>query len=86
MITRLRSSGMVHSDIREMNILVNDNNKVMLIDYDWVGIQGQVVYPRDTWISFSDGLRASALACVFFLSTIWKWWRVCLLKTKVESY
>jgi len=47
MITKLHGSGMVHGDIREMNILVNDKNEIMLIDYDWTGIQGQVVYPRN---------------------------------------
>ncbi|KAF8420581.1 hypothetical protein BGX38DRAFT_1071333, partial [Terfezia claveryi] len=46
-ITKLHESGMAHGDIREMNILVNDKNDFMLIDYDWAGIHGQVTYPRN---------------------------------------
>ncbi|KAF8430340.1 hypothetical protein EV426DRAFT_14428 [Tirmania nivea] len=41
-ITKLHESGMVHGDIREMNILVNDKNEFMLIDYDWAAIHDQV--------------------------------------------
>lgn len=36
-ITKLHHNGMVHGDIREMNILVNHKNVFMLIDYDWAG-------------------------------------------------
>ena len=86
MITKLHGSGMVHADIRETNILVNDKNEVMLIDYDWAGIQGQVVYPRNINIdpilrrpsSVGSGLRILPEHDMEMVEN--------LLKTKAENH
>jgi hypothetical protein len=47
-ITELHQAGMVHGDIRTTNIMVKKDGgtSFMLIDYDWAGKQGEVMYPR----------------------------------------
>ncbi|KAG9309505.1 hypothetical protein JVU11DRAFT_10477 [Chiua virens] len=40
------AAGYVHGDLRRPNILVGDDNRVMLIDYDWGGKEGEVFYPH----------------------------------------
>jgi Lipopolysaccharide kinase (Kdo/WaaP) family len=43
----LHARNLVHGDIRDTNILVNQNDrtKFMIIDFDWAGVDGVVVYP-----------------------------------------
>ena len=44
-VNSFHDAGLVHGDLRAPNILC-DGNKVMLIDFDWGGKQGEVFYPQ----------------------------------------
>jgi RIO-like serine/threonine protein kinase len=44
-LTKLHQHHMVHGDVRDTNIMVKDD-EIMLIDFDWAGVLGQVKYPR----------------------------------------
>ncbi|KAI6096220.1 glycosyltransferase family 20-domain-containing protein [Pisolithus sp. B1] len=46
-IAQLHDAGLVFGDLRAPNIMVTPNNKVtvQLIDFDWAGKDGEVVYP-----------------------------------------
>lgn len=46
-ITQLHNNDMVHGDVRDKNILVDDANNISIIDFDWSGEQGKVLYPMD---------------------------------------
>lgn len=46
-ITRLHGNGMVDGDIRNKNLMADDENNIMIIDFDWSGVEGQAVYPQD---------------------------------------
>ncbi|KAI6140270.1 hypothetical protein BKA82DRAFT_29217 [Pisolithus tinctorius] len=54
-LDRLHSAGYVHGDVRSANIMVlrSDMTKFMLIDFDWAGSSGKVMYPlnvnREIW-------------------------------------
>lgn len=37
--------GFVHGDLREANIICDDQDRLMLIDFDWGGLDGKVSYP-----------------------------------------
>jgi hypothetical protein len=61
----LHQANLVHGDIRDVNIMVRKDGKpeLMLVDFDWSGIIGQVYYPinvnkEDIWRpdDVSDGL------------------------------
>ncbi|KAG1812983.1 hypothetical protein EV424DRAFT_1473521 [Suillus variegatus] len=43
----LHASNLVHGDIHDTNILINqtDQTKFMIIDFNWAGVDGVVVYP-----------------------------------------
>ena len=44
----LHSGGFVHGDIRGPNVMVNaDASQVMLVDFDWAGLEGKVQYPSN---------------------------------------
>ncbi|CAG8732401.1 1998_t:CDS:2, partial [Acaulospora colombiana] len=51
----LEAEGMVHGDFRMANIMlkIGEEEKAMLIDFDWAGRGGEVKYP----ITRSDGLK-----------------------------
>ena len=64
-LVKLHQANLVHGDVRDVNIMVRKDGKlgVMLIDFDWSGIIGQVCYPininkMDLWQpdDVSDGL------------------------------
>ena len=46
-VENLGGERMVHGDIRERNIMVNDTAGFKLIDFDWAGMEGEVLYPSD---------------------------------------
>ena len=37
---------LVHGDLRDMNIIIEDDERVLLVDFDWGGRDGDTVYPR----------------------------------------
>lgn len=41
----LHSSGYVFGDLRDANILKLADNRIMLVDFDWCGKEGEVFYP-----------------------------------------
>ncbi|KAF8554451.1 hypothetical protein OG21DRAFT_1484651 [Imleria badia] len=45
LVNSFHDVGLVHGDLRSPNILC-DGNKVMLVDFDWGGKQGEVSYPK----------------------------------------
>jgi serine/threonine protein kinase len=46
-VKALHNEGLVHGDLRDTNLLVGKNGKedVLLIDFDWAGMEGEVRYP-----------------------------------------
>ncbi|KAF9235365.1 hypothetical protein BU15DRAFT_51454 [Melanogaster broomeanus] len=50
-LTQLHQKGYVHGDIRTTNIMVSrsDPKKFMLIDFDWAGKIGEVLYPMNVY-------------------------------------
>ena len=48
-VTSLHEAGFVHGDIRSVNIMVkkDDSPGIMLIDFDWAGVMGEVRYPMN---------------------------------------
>ena len=48
----LHERGFVHGDVRDINVLVRNDDApesdpdVLIVDWDWAGHAGQVVYPR----------------------------------------
>ncbi|VDC02970.1 unnamed protein product [Peniophora sp. CBMAI 1063] len=43
----LRREGLVHGDLRAPNIMVDQDKKLKIIDFDWAGKDGQVRYPYE---------------------------------------
>ena len=41
------SRGWVHGDFRGPNILLDSDNKVKIVDLDWAGEKGKVIYPSE---------------------------------------
>ncbi|KAH8823349.1 hypothetical protein DL96DRAFT_1469435, partial [Flagelloscypha sp. PMI_526] len=41
----LHSQNLVFGDLRSRNIMIDSDNKVKLIDFDWVGVAGEATYP-----------------------------------------
>ena len=52
-VIKLHENGMVHGDLRDTNLLVKQHGvpEFMLIDFDWAGYSGKVMYPRHVNIS-----------------------------------
>ncbi|KAG9319006.1 hypothetical protein JVU11DRAFT_1126 [Chiua virens] len=46
LVRSFHAVGYVHGDLRHPNILVGDDNRVTLVDYDWGGKEGEVFYPH----------------------------------------
>ncbi|KAF8804084.1 hypothetical protein BYT27DRAFT_7108055, partial [Phlegmacium glaucopus] len=44
LVKDFHAEGLVHGDLRDVNIIFNDH-RVMLLDFDWGGQDGQVFYP-----------------------------------------
>ncbi|KAH8924591.1 hypothetical protein BT69DRAFT_1349368 [Atractiella rhizophila] len=56
MLDELHQRGLVHGDVRDVNLLVSQSDpvRVMLVDFDWAGKMGEVKYPmnvnrKDMW-------------------------------------
>ena len=46
-IVELHEAGMVHGDIREANVMVEEGGEEFkLFDFDWAGVLGEARYPR----------------------------------------
>ncbi|KAK0462874.1 uncharacterized protein EV420DRAFT_1618841 [Desarmillaria tabescens] len=45
-VTQLHCEGLVFGDLRRPNVMFTHDSKVMLIDFDWAGKEGEVRYPR----------------------------------------
>ena len=45
-VTVFHRENLVHGDLRDTNIIVEDDERVLLIDFDWGGRDGETVYPR----------------------------------------
>lgn len=55
-LKELHSQQLVHGDIRESNIFTNkDRTKLMLIDFDWAGVEDDVQYPP--YVNYLDVRR-----------------------------
>ncbi|KAJ3510166.1 hypothetical protein NLJ89_g4834 [Agrocybe chaxingu] len=46
-MTRFHEAGLVHGDLRDSNIIVDGEGRLLLLDFDWGGSDGEVTYP--TW-------------------------------------
>jgi len=47
---------LVHGDLRDTNIIVEDDERVLLVDFDWGGLDGETTYPRwDLHPELTDG-------------------------------
>lgn len=46
-VDEFHSEGLVHGDLRDVNLLIpeSDKTKVIIIDFDWGGKAGEVRYP-----------------------------------------
>ena len=47
-ISALHGQNLVHGNLRGQNLVVcNDTKRAMLLDFDWAGYEGEVLYPAD---------------------------------------
>ena len=44
-VAKFHAAGFVHGDLRDANIIVGEDGRVRLIDFDWGGKDEQVKYP-----------------------------------------
>ncbi|THH31271.1 hypothetical protein EUX98_g2918 [Antrodiella citrinella] len=44
-ITTLHAEGLVHGDLRPPNVIVSEDHKALLSDFDWVGKEDVATYP-----------------------------------------
>ena len=57
-MTQFHGENLVHGDLRDTNIIVEKDDRVLLIDFDWGGKDGETVYPRWPWdlnLALQDG-------------------------------
>lgn len=47
LVQSFHDAGMVHGDLRDPNIICDDKGRLMLIDFEWAGKDGQVSYPTE---------------------------------------
>jgi len=45
LVTAFHNQGFVHGDLRDANVLSGDDGCVKLVDFDWGGRDGEVLYP-----------------------------------------
>ena len=45
-VTLFHGENLVHGDLRDTNIIVEGDDRVLLVDFDWGGRDGEAVYPR----------------------------------------
>ena len=45
-MSQFHGENLVHGDLRDTNIIVEKDERVLLIDFDWGGKDGETVYPR----------------------------------------
>jgi len=45
-LTIFHGENLVHGDLRDTNIIVENDERVLLVDFDWGGRAGETVYPR----------------------------------------
>jgi serine/threonine protein kinase len=59
-IELLHDRGLVFGDLRPPNVLIDGDNEVKLIDFDWAGEQGQVRFPSliSSSVRWPDGVKA----------------------------
>jgi serine/threonine protein kinase len=61
-LTLFHGENLVHGDLRDTNIIVEDDERVLLVDFDWGGRDGETVYPRwDLNSELKDGRTHSDL-------------------------
>ena len=48
LVHRFHSQGFVHGDLRDANILIENDGIMKLVDFDWGGEVDQVSYPTPT--------------------------------------
>ncbi|KZT67581.1 hypothetical protein DAEQUDRAFT_729022, partial [Daedalea quercina L-15889] len=54
-VEMLHADGFVFGDLREPNVMIAEDGKVKLIDFDWSGRVGEVRYPHD--IAMDEGIK-----------------------------
>lgn len=60
----MHGQGLVHGDLRFMNILCDVKGNVMIVDFDWAGREGEVKYPHNVNTSQIDYHRGLELSVV----------------------
>ena len=45
-VTQFHGENLVHGDLRDTNIIVENDERVLLVDFDWGGKDGETAYPR----------------------------------------
>jgi hypothetical protein len=45
-LTQFHGENLVHGDLRDTNIIVENDERVLLVDFDWGGKDGETVHPR----------------------------------------
>jgi RIO-like serine/threonine protein kinase len=45
-LTVFHGENLVHGDLGDTNIIVEDDERVLLVDFDWGDRDGETVYPR----------------------------------------
>ena len=73
----LQKKNYVHGDLRDANVLFDtENNRVVVVDFDWSGIDGESVYPpfMNPEIIWPDGASTGQIMChqhdVYWLSQL----------------
>ena len=61
-VNQLRKQGYVHGDLREPNVILEAEDKLKIIDFDWSGVGGNVRYPPDInqTIDWPTGVKPGA--------------------------
>lgn len=66
-IRHLHSLGLVHNDINPRNIMVDDSDRAVIIDFDTCYHQGQKLGPKaGTWGWFMEGVEYASVDNDFF--------------------